>query len=149
MSYVDFESSSSSVATARSAEEIVKATENKNPLALIIEEPRRNPASIEVPMKNSIKADIFCHNKSKARFKKVSQSLVMLDLNLCEALKSNRHIWVKNATNGFKAQVFVTSEKNFRTDFIQLNPGNNKVLIESVLKDGQKRTQSLEIISGS
>jgi len=149
LSYVEFETERTM--GSRSAEEIVKATEVKSPLALLLvdEKKPRVPAGIDADRKETLKVDIFCASGGKARFKKVPQPLVMLDLNICETLKSERHIWVKNLTNGFKAQVFKTGNKNFRTDFIQLNSGNNRVIIESVLKDGQKRTQSLEILSGS
>jgi hypothetical protein len=149
VSYTDFESEKP--VSSRSADEIVKATETKNPLALLMvdEKKPRTPAAVDSNRKETLKVEAFCSGGGKARFKKVPQSLVMLDMSLCETLKSERHIWVKNSTNGFKAQVFKTGNKNFRTDFIQLNSGNNRVIIESVLKDGQKRTQSLEILSGS
>lgn len=149
LSYVDFDTEKTM--GSRSAEEIVKATEVKSPLALLAVEDKkpRTPAGLGAERKETLKVDIFCSGGGKARFKKVPQSLVMLDLNICEALKSERHVWVKNTTNGFKAQVFKTGNQNYRTDFIQLNSGNNSVIIESVLKDGQKRTQSLEILSGS
>lgn len=148
LSYVDFETERT--LGSRSAEEIVKATELKGPLAILTNEKRpRTPAALEAERKEALKVDIFCLGAGKARFKKAPQSLVMLDLNICETLKSERHIWVKNTTNGFKAQVFKTGTQSFRTDFIQLNSGNNSVIIELVLKDGQKRTQSLEILSGS
>lgn len=148
LSYIEFETDRT--LAGRSAEEIVKATETKNPLAILVEDKKnRNPAALEAERKETLKVDIFCSGNGKARFKKVPHSLVMLDLNICEALKSERHVWVKNNTNGFKAQVFKTGNQNYRTDFIQLNSGSNSLLIESVLKDGQKRTQSLEILSGS
>lgn len=150
MSYMDM-APEKTVSSSRSAEEILKATQTQNPLSLLLQENKlRLPAAAVVPdKKETLKADVFCSANSRARFKKVPQSLVMLDLNICTSPKSNRHIWVKNLTNGFKAQVFKTGETQFRTDFIQLSPGNNRVIIESVLKDGQKRSQSLEIISGS
>ncbi len=147
MSYV--ESTNPEKPAVRSAEEILKATRNESPLALIVPSKARIPAALENPKSNMLKIDLLCDANEKVRFKKVSQSLVMININLCESLKSNRHIWIKNATNGFNAQIFKTGEKNFRTDFIQMNPGNNKLVIEMVLKDGQKRVQSLEIISGS
>lgn len=149
ISYIDFESEKTAV-VSRSAEDILKATENKNPLTLLLDEKaNRQPAAVDSEKRETLKVDIFCDSSVKARFKKVPQPLVMLDLNFCESLKSTRHVWIKNMTNGFKAQVFKTGDRKFRTDFIQLNSGNNKVVIESILKDGQKRTQSLEIISGS
>jgi hypothetical protein len=97
----------------------------------------------------TLKVDVYCKNTGPARFRKTSENMVMLNLNICEEIKSLRHIWIKNETNGFKAQVFKTVGKNYRTDFIQMSNGTNKLSIESILKDGQKRVQSLEIISGS
>lgn len=102
---------------------------------------------------NVIKANIFCPDETplfrhSILSKKSKQSLVMLNLNVCEDLKSSRHIWIKNQTNGFKAQVFKMGDKSYRTDFIQLNSGINKMSVEAVLKDGQKRVQALQITSG-
>ena len=102
---------------------------------------------------NVIKANIFCPDEAplfrhSTLGKKSKQSLVMLNLNVCEELKSSRHIWVKNQTNGFKAQVFRMGDKSYRTDFIQLNSGINKMSVEVVLKDGQKRAQALQSTAG-
>ena len=102
---------------------------------------------------NVIKANIFCPDEAplfrhSTLSKKSKQSLVMLNLNVCEDLKSSRHIWIKNQTNGFKAQVFRMGDQSYRTDFIQLNSGINKMSVEVVLKNGQKKIQALQITSG-
>ena len=90
---------------------------------------------------------IFCNPKS-LHFKSENH-LLMLELTSCAELKEKNQLWIKNETNGFKAQVFKLNSKKFRTDFIQLNAGLNNVTVEGVLKDGQKIVQTLEIQSGS
>lgn len=107
----------------------------------------REPASVENKEPDSLRADIFCQNQSLK--KNTSKQLVMLNLKLCVDIKSNRHIWIKNESNGFKAQLFKIDPKNYRTDFIQLSAGENILKIETILKDGQKIVQTLEILSGS
>jgi len=77
------------------------------------------------------------------------QHLVMLELSSCADLKEKHQLWVKNETNGFKAQIFRLEDSKFKTDFIQLNKGANKLSLEGILKDGQKVVQTLEILSGS
>ena len=148
------------------------ATEEKaKPLAEIISEPRaeigsnektreRNPASVvektviqqqagsqkTVDSKQKMALSIFCDAKS-LRLDSSSQ-LMTLELTSCASLKEKDQLWIKNETNGFKAQIFTISSKKFKTDFIQLNHGINKLSLLGVLKDGQKVEQTLEILSG-
>lgn len=149
LSYLDLSSTDKAIAPRSPAEILTAIRPDEEPLFNSDIHVKRMPAATNNMKNEMVKADVFCGNSEQNRFKKVAQPLVMLNLNVCATLKSARHIWIKNQTNGFKAQVFKMSEKNFRTDFIQLSLGTNKLLIESVLKDGQKRVQSLEIISGS
>ena len=90
---------------------------------------------------------IFCDAKN-LRLDSSSQ-LLTLELTSCLDLKEKNQLWIKNETNGFKAQIFMISAKKFKTDFIQLNHGLNKLSLLGVLKDGQKIEQTLEILSGS
>ena len=90
---------------------------------------------------------IFCDAKSLHLDS--SSQLLMLEITACLNLKEKNQLWIKNETNGFKAQIFTLGAKKFKTDFIQLNPGLNKLSLLGVLKDGQKVEQTLEILSGS
>ncbi len=108
---------------------------------------KRNLASVD--RKNEmIQISILCPESAKVQ-KLATQQMVMFNLSLCKEAMSAESVSMTNVTNGFKAQIFKLSAKNYRTDFIQLSRGNNILLIESVLKDGQKRVQTLEILSGS
>lgn len=102
-----------------------------------------------VQQTQTLKSEFLCGESEKNRFKKVTQQLIILNFKICKPVKSVRHVWVKNYSNGFKAQVFRLSEKKYQTDFIQLNKGSNQLLIDFVLKNGQKKSQQLEIIAGS
>ncbi len=150
--------------TALTAFSITDSTieEVPKPLAQILEEPpiskiaktennSREPASTsEVKSQVSDQSAalvIFCDPKS-LNFKSAAQ-LLILELTSCLELKEKHQLWVKNETNGFKAQIFKMTPKKFKTDFIQLNVGTNKIVLEGVLKDGQKIVQTLEILSGS
>lgn len=108
----------------------------------------RQPASVDnsKPTKNSVKVKLFCGPSAmKLNFGK---SLLMLEVSTCQKLFGKHQLWVRNKSNGFKAQVFKTSDQNFKTDFLQLNKGSNIIEVEGILKDGQKITQTLEIQSG-
>ena len=146
--------------------------EKSKPLAEIISEPskriisseklaERSPAStsektvvqqqFELQKKSNpqqkMTLTIFCDAKS-LHLDSPTQLLV-LELTSCSNLKEKNQLWIKNETNGFKAQIFTISAKKFKTDFIQLNHGLNKLSLLGVLKDGQKVEQTLEILSGS
>lgn len=109
----------------------------------------RKPASISekqlLEKRNQIK--VFC-DPSNLKLKS-DKTLLMLEVSSCPILKEKHPLWVKNVSNGFKAQIFKVSDQNYRTDFIQLNPGVNEIKIEGILKDGQNIVQTLEIVSGS
>jgi hypothetical protein len=109
----------------------------------------RSPAAVDIkkikPQSQKIK--VFCDSKD-LHFH-FDQSLVMLEVNSCQKLQGKHQIWIRNLSNGFKAQVFKLSDQNFKTDFLQLQSGINKIEIEGILKDGQKIVQKLEIQSGS
>ena len=94
-----------------------------------------------------MKVQIFCD--SQILKLNSEKNLVMLELASCLTLQVKHQLWVKNETNGFKAQIFKVEAEKFKTDFIQLNKGMNKVSLEGILKDGQKIVQTLEILSGS
>lgn len=128
---------------------------DRSPEALFNE---RSPAAIESVPKNvstnmkkksqqQMKIQIFCDSEN-LKLNSVKY-LVMLELTSCLALQDKHQLWIKNETNGFKAQIFKIEAEKFKTDFIQLNKGVNKVLLEGILKDGQKIVQTLEILSGS
>ncbi len=136
-------------AVSLSPQEMVRSNSSLTSTGQSMAQLKRAPAGIDPHVDGLIQVDVNCEKTQPARFKKTNENLVMLSLNICDPLKTEKHIWIKNESNGFKAQTFKTSEKNFKTDFIQLNNGTNKLSIESILKDGQKRVQSLEIISGS
>lgn len=110
----------------------------------------RQPASMaEKPIKtNTRKIKVFCSPATDLKVRS-EKSLLMLEVSTCKELSGKHQLWVKNISNGFKAQVFKISGQNFRTDFLQLNDGLNKIEIEGILKDGQKIVQTLEIQSGS
>lgn len=130
--------------TARVSSELVKSAQGQTAIKL------RQPAAVEKTVKNkNSKVKIFCDsNPLKLNSDK---SLLMLEITSCRELYGSKknQLWVRNISNGFKAQIFRTSRDSFRTDFLQLNPGANKIEIQGILKDGQKIVQTLEIQSGS
>lgn len=130
------------VVTATSPSELIKIS---SPIVSVIENIRQPASVIEA---NSEILNISLNCEEAKRTQESPQSLVMLNLNLCREIK-NSSVSIINTTNGFKAQLFKLTAKNYRTDFIQLSKGTNILVIESVLKDGQKKVQTLEILSGS
>ncbi len=112
----------------------------------------RAPASVE-PEKDSftLSKEFLCNNKPESKLlqDKVSKHMVMINFKICKESKSLSEVIIENQSNGFKAQVFKLESNNFKTDYIQLNEGLNKLKLEVILKDGQKIAESLEILSGS
>ncbi len=101
----------------------------------------------DIRAQQKMELNIFC--KPQGLVVKSKMHLVSLELSSCADLKDKHQLWVRNDTNGFKAHVFKMEMGKFKTDFIQLKQGSNNVILEGVLKDGQKIEQTLEIISGS
>ena len=145
------------VAKTKSLNEIIAESAKKKPSPdeLFNE---RSPATVDATLsevtsnlknksQDKLKVQIFCGSGNLKL--NSAKYLVMLELSSCLALQDKHQLWVKNETNGFKAQIFKIESEKFKTDFIQLNKGMNKVLLEGVLKDGQKIVQTLEILSGS
>lgn len=114
--------------------------------------PARRIASI-APSAGSqvITQNFFCNHSldTKAVAKSVDSELVMMDFKICKDLKNVQNIQLRNQTNGFKAHIFKTDNFSYKTDFIQLNKGSNNITVEVVLKDGQKKQDSLVILTGS
>lgn len=110
----------------------------------------RSPASIPEPSPLALEKDFFCnHSFEGTKAQKISKSMVMLNFKLCKQSKLIESVSVSNETNGFRAQIFKSNDSKFKTDYIQLNSGSNKIIVEVILKDGQKNVDSLEILSGS
>jgi hypothetical protein len=114
--------------------------------------PNRQVASIApAAVSQVITQNFFCNHslETKAAVKSVDSALVMVDFKICKDLKNVEAVHLINQTNGFKAHIFKTDNFSYKTDFIQLNKGSNKITVEVVLKDGQKKQDSLVILTGS
>lgn len=107
----------------------------------------RAPANVDVKSSTALARDFFCGKEILGE--SVNQKLVMINFKVCESEKQYSELSFVNSSNGFRAQIFKLGDSNFKTDYIQLTPGSNKLNIEIILKDGQKRMESLEIVSGS
>lgn len=114
--------------------------------------PDRRVASIAPAGASQVVTQSFFCNHSfdpKDAPKTVESELVMMDFKICRDLKNIESVQLFNQTNGFKAHIFKTDNFTYKTDFIQLNKGPNKITVEVVLKDGQKKQDSLVILTGS
>jgi len=114
--------------------------------------PTRNVASVSSAGSSQVLTQSFFCNHStetKTLTTSVDSPLVMLDFKICRDLKNVESVSLFNQTNGFKAHIFKTDNFSYKTDFIQLDKGTNKITVEVVLKDGQKKQDSLVILTGS
>ena len=118
---------------------------------ILIVKPRSNrtPASISESTGPMLNKEFFCRPGTKVTQEKVGKSLVMISFKMCPKPKLISNVTIENQSNGFKAQIFKVENDKFKTDYIQLNNGVNRLKLEVVLKDGQKLEESLEILSGS
>lgn len=97
-----------------------------------------------------IQHELFCTSTGRQiSHSKVSRNMVMLNFKLCKNLQNVEQVKIENESNGFKAQSFKMATHSFKTDYIQLSPGRNKLKLEIILKDGQKIAEALDILSGS
>ena len=113
---------------------------------------KRTPASLEAPAELALSTQFFCkHEKALVakQAQKVKKNMVMLSFKICLDEKQIQSVTLLNETNGFRAQIFKHNLGQYKTDYIQLNNGSNKVQAEVVLKDGQKTVDSLVILTGS
>lgn len=97
----------------------------------------------------TLKKEFLCHRIGPALRDRVADRLVMINFRMCRTLTNVRDVLLENQSNGFKAQIFRMADSSFKTDYIQLSEGLNRLRFEVVLKDGQKYEESLEILSGS
>jgi hypothetical protein len=112
---------------------------------------KRTPASVNVATDTTLSTQFFCpHEKTlQMPMQKVKKNMVMLSFKICLDEKLIQSVTLFNETNGFRAQIFKHDLGQYKTDYIQLNNGSNKVQAEVVLKDGQKTVDSLVILTGS
>jgi hypothetical protein len=114
--------------------------------------PSRNVASVTTAGSSQVLTqNFFCNHsvEKKTVTANVDSQLIMLDFKICRDLKNVESVSLANETNGFKAHIFKTDSFSYKTDFIQLDKGSNKITVEVVLKDGQKKQDSLVILTGS
>ena len=109
----------------------------------------RAPASIDENALLILNKEFLCNPSAKPTQDKVAKHMVMISFRMCQELKSVLNVALENQSNGFKAQIFKVEKNNFKTDYIQLDEGLNRLKLNVVLKDGQKLEESLEILSGS
>ena len=109
----------------------------------------RTPASIEEESSAILNKEFLCKPAQNIVRDKVNKPMVIISFKMCQESQFIGSIALENESNGFKAHIFKLEKNNFKTDYIQLNNGINKLKFEVVLKDGQKIIESLEILSGS
>lgn len=128
-----------------------ETTTAKTQQDILIVKPRstRSPASVSEATAPVLNKEFFCRPGTKVVQEKVGKSLVMISFRMCPKPKLISNVTIENQSNGFKAQIFKVENDKFKTDYIQLNNGVNRLKLEVVLKDGQKLEESLEILSGS
>lgn len=114
--------------------------------------PNEKPKLIPTTSDNHVLAkELFCSEDGKKSVtkKSIKENRLVMKFSLCKALGNFESIHMVNESNGFRAQIFKLSQKQFKTDYVQLSVGLNKIKIQLILKDGQIREEWLEIISGS
>ena len=129
-------------ANAKSLQSITNEIVNLEPIL------PRAPASINENSLFTLNKEFLCKPSAKATRDKVSKKLVIINFKLCLEPKLVRNVAIENVSNGFKAHIFKLEENNYKTDYIQLNDGQNRLKVVVVLKDGQNLEESLEILSG-
>lgn len=81
---------------------------------------------------------------SQSRNLASTSEVVMLQFENCSQ-QEFQNLKIKNANNGYQAEVFKNNKKIVSTDFIQLNAGNNVLELEYRLNPEQKINHQLKI----
>lgn len=127
----------------------LRAMYNEVSATPVVEVTDRRPAAVNTADAFTLKKELLCHRVGPALSDRVVNRLVMLNFRLCQQTKGVQEVFLENQSNGFRAQIFRMEDQSFKTDYIQLNEGMNRLKLHVVLKDGQKREESLEILSDS
>lgn len=107
----------------------------------------RQPSSIPetaTHVENAIRFDVSCAlsaDKHPPQFV-VSGSYIQLKGKNC-----NKNIRIQNKTNGYQASYFEAGQGQYKTDLIQLDEGENKILLEYENSRGQKREMLVLVTS--
>ena len=113
------------------------------PLNLFADEPTKKIV-FETTLKMSCE-EIF-EDKFGLKQLNVNSNHITLKITNCfEQAKQANHLKLLNQTNGYSAQLFKINKTDAKTDFIQLENGDNILHFEISLNDGQKKTQTLKI----
>ncbi len=69
---------------------------------------------------------------------------IQLTIGHCQSVPSETpSIQLVNINNNFTASIFSLSQNRYKTDLIQLKPGNNEIVIRSQTLDGKKSLSRL------
>ena len=113
------------------------------PLNLFADEPAKKIA-FETTLKMSCE-EIF-EDKFGLKQLNVNSNHITLQMTNCfEQAHQVNNLKLLNQTNGYSAQLFKINKTDAKTDFIQLENGDNILHFEISLNDGQKKTQTLRI----
>lgn len=119
---------------------------------------QRLPASINSAEKKFVKAkpffafDLICTDrllKKKIPDRKVVSTdfLQLSGQNCGNHQKQKAEIKIQNKSNGFQASYFENGPREYKTDLIQLQPGENQIQIEIKTSSGQKILNELFVTS--
>ncbi len=113
------------------------------PLNLFADEPAKKIA-FETTFKLSCE-EIF-EDKFGLKKLNVNSNHITLKMTNCfDQSNQAKNLKLLNRTNGYSAQLFKINKTDAKTDFIQLENGDNILHFEISLNDGQKKTQTLRI----
>lgn len=118
-----------------------------NKSKLILQELKRTPASDATTTMSSIVKEFFCGFGARNNVSEFNQDKILINFSTCLEDSANIESFnIENKRNGFKAHVFVMDQNKYKTDFVQLSPGENLIEVEVILKNGQKNLDSFEIL---
>ncbi len=113
------------------------------PLNLFADKPTKKIA-FETTLKMSCE-EIF-EDKFGLKQLNVNSNHITFKMTSCfDQVNQANNLKLHNQTNGYSAQLFKINRTDAKTDFIQLENGDNILHFEISLNDGQKKTQTLRI----
>lgn len=128
------------------------SSEKKNNYSENQKQDRNNELSPTAVFSEKIVIDIACDDNNNERNPsstqdelKVNSNFVHFKGKVCLDKFSSDNIKLENTSNGFMASIFELPNQTFRTDFIHLKPGENKIKLVYNLKNTAEREKNIII----
>jgi len=107
----------------------------------------RSPASLPAvapALAQLTQWDLSCKKKEKPRMTVKGSFVQFQGKNCLKNFQADR-LEIINKSNGYTASVFTSGNEEYKTDLIQLNPGENSITIRYIESSGKRYEEDVKI----